>query len=41
MYSLLRLFLLLRMLGGKGWEWRLKLTFALAIFCVLIYSVVR
>jgi hypothetical protein len=41
MYPFLRLFLILRLLSGNGWAWRLRIVLSLAVFWVLIYSIVR
>ena len=41
MYSVLRLVLILRLLRGEGWAWRLRIIFSVAVFFALIYSVLR
>jgi len=41
MYPVLRLFLILRLLSGDGWAWRLRVILSAAVFGVLIYSIVR
>jgi hypothetical protein len=41
MYSVFRLFLILRLLSGDGWGWRLRIILSAVVFWVLIYSIMR
>jgi hypothetical protein len=41
MFSVLRLLLILRVLNGRGFAWRFSVFVSVAVFWLLIYSVVR
>jgi hypothetical protein len=41
MLSVLRFLVIVVLTRGRGWEWRRGAIFALFVFCLLIYSVVR
>jgi hypothetical protein len=41
MLSVLRFLLIVSLIGGRGWAWRFRAIFALFLFCLLIFSVVR
>jgi hypothetical protein len=41
MYSVLRLLLIVRLFREDGWAWSLRIILCMAVFWVLIYSVMR